>query len=87
MHASLLDMKSNYIELKLPQRGNFAAGLPRCAKHHDTWHCGSCSARLLEDKGRAPLGLGAPNEEMHYDVISFGPTGKVAVDHRAVWVA
>lgn len=35
-------------------------------------------------QGRAPLGLNAPNEEMHYDVISFGPAGKAAEDNRAV---
>lgn len=28
-------------------------------------------------QGRAPLCLNPPNEEMHYDVISFGPAEKL----------
>lgn len=71
------NMKSNYIELKLPQHGNFASGLACCVqtqRYMTLWLLFSSSTRR---QGRVPLCLNPPNEEMHYDVISFGPVEKL----------
>lgn len=81
------NMKSNYIEVKLPQHSNFAATLVHCSqtpRYVTMWLLFGSSTRR---QGRAPLCLNPPNEEMHYDVISFGSCRKAAVDNRAVWVA
>lgn len=81
------NMKSNYIEVKLPQHSNFAATLVHCSqtpRYVTMWLLFGSSTRR---QGRAPLCLNPPNEEMHYDVISFGSCRKAAVDNGAVWVA
>lgn len=71
------NMKSNYTELKLPRHGNFAAGLACCGqtpRYMTLWLLFISTTRR---QGRAPLCLNPPNEEMHYDVISFGPAEKL----------
>lgn len=52
-------------------------GLARCGqtpRYMTLWLLFGSSTRR---QGRAPLCLSPPNEEMHYDVISFGPAEKL----------
>lgn len=81
------NMKSDYIEVKLLQHGNFAAAL--VLRSQTPWNMTMWLLFISSTRrqGRAPLCLNPPNEEMHYDVISFGSCRKAAVDNRAVWVA
>lgn len=50
------------------------------AKHHSTRQCSCCLAFPTEDR---TLCLNYPNEEMHYDVISFVSRREAAMDNRA----